>query len=486
MLTLHDSTIVINRRLRIRNSVISKASILIIAQLESIFLTLNKRTQLTKSILATTAASTTNAAQRQHTIVKTHTDKLVRRIGRAVPVLTRSILNAVLLHSLGLCGGTANLLGDEIGAKGSQLRQLEATLGAGRVLGQTGGIFEVVHRQSGQDGDDDVVVGEVGVDLLVEGEVVLVVVKGGVDGGVGGGDVLELETGEEFLEVADALGAAGGIAVAVVEVVCDVSSEANARSCGVLTLNVQRILETVPLLLGEEVTEIRHANESILVSANILHLKNIRMVQSKALRRMLLQPLNSMFEVQLRVVRDEVVRHTQIIVIIVVEAAIIRRQRIILLTTLRNRDQVERLRPVHQSLVGSGVEARSKEPQRPIDLRVDNARLARSAQRELGSLSAIGEGCAVGFLARRGVEEGAAVAVPEVDAVAEFSVCAGPGEQTYIVHDVGVGVEEFEGAREAVGRGFGEVGKFLGEGTCVADGEALGMALEGAHGFLGS
>lgn len=123
----------------------------------------------------------------------------MRRIRSAITVLPRRILNAMLLHSLGLSGGTANLLGDEVGAKGSQLRQLKATLGAGRVLGQTGGIFEVVHREGGEDGDDDVVVGEVWVDLLVEGERVLVVVESGVDGGVGGGDVLEFETGEEFL-----------------------------------------------------------------------------------------------------------------------------------------------------------------------------------------------------------------------------------------------------------------------------------------------
>lgn len=149
----------------------------------------------------------------------------MRRIRSVIAILTRRILNAVLLDSLGVRGGTANLLGDEICAKGSQLGQLEATLGAGRVLGQAGGVFEVVHGQRGEDGDDDVVVGEVGVDLLVEGEVVLVVVEGGVDGGVGGGDVLEFEAGEEFLEVTYALGAAGGIAVAVVEVVCDVSTE---------------------------------------------------------------------------------------------------------------------------------------------------------------------------------------------------------------------------------------------------------------------
>lgn len=254
---------------------------------------------------------------------------------------------------------------------------------------------------------------------------------------------------------------------------------------GVLTFNVEGVGETVPFLFGEEFTEIRHADEGIFVGANILHLKYIGMVQSESLGGMLLQPLNGMLEIQLRIIRDEVIRHAQIIVIIVVEAAIIRRQRIILLTTLRDRHQIKRLSPVHQSLVGGSVEARSKEPQRPIDLRVDNARLASSAQRQLRSIRAIGERCAVGFLAGRGVEEGAAVAVPEVDAVGEFGVCAGAGEQTYVVHDVGVAVEKFEGAREAVGRGFGEVGEFGGKGTCVADGEALGMALEGAHRFLG-
>jgi hypothetical protein len=62
-------------------------------------------------------------------------------------------------------------------------------------------------------------VGEVGVEGAAEGELGGVVVEGGVDGGVGGGDVLVLEAGEEFLQVADALGAAGGVAEGVVVIV---------------------------------------------------------------------------------------------------------------------------------------------------------------------------------------------------------------------------------------------------------------------------
>lgn len=79
--------------------------------------------------------------------------------------------------------------------------------------------MEVVQGHGGQGGDDDVVVGEVCIEGAAEREVGGVVVEGGVDGAVGDGDVFVLETGEEFLHVADALGAAGGVAVGVIVVV---------------------------------------------------------------------------------------------------------------------------------------------------------------------------------------------------------------------------------------------------------------------------
>lgn len=61
--------------------------------------------------------------------------------------------------------------------------------------------------------------GEVGVEGLTEGKVGGVVVNGGVYGGVGRGDVDMFEARDEFLKIANSLGAAGGVAEGVVEVV---------------------------------------------------------------------------------------------------------------------------------------------------------------------------------------------------------------------------------------------------------------------------
>lgn len=54
---------------------------------------------------------------------------------------------------------------------------------------------------------------EVGIEGLVLWECGGVVVEGRVDGGRGGVDVLGLEAGEEFEDVAHSLRAAGGVAV---------------------------------------------------------------------------------------------------------------------------------------------------------------------------------------------------------------------------------------------------------------------------------
>lgn len=79
--------------------------------------------------------------------------------------------------------------------------------------------MEVVDAHCCQDGDDDVVVGEVGVEGSVEREVLGVVGEGAVDAAVACGDVLVGQAGEEFLEVAETLRATSGVAITVV--VCD-------------------------------------------------------------------------------------------------------------------------------------------------------------------------------------------------------------------------------------------------------------------------
>lgn len=91
---------------------------------------------------------------------------------------------------------------------------------------------EVVERHCGQGGDDDIVVGEVGVEGLAQGEVGGVVGKGGVDRGVGRGDILVGQAGDELLEVTDTLSAAGRVAKGVLSehVSIDCFSDMTVRS----------------------------------------------------------------------------------------------------------------------------------------------------------------------------------------------------------------------------------------------------------------
>lgn len=63
-------------------------------------------------------------------------------------------------------------------------------------------LAEVVDTQSRQDRDQDVVVGEVGVEGPAEREVLAVGGEGAVDAAVAGCDVLVCQAGEEFLDVA--------------------------------------------------------------------------------------------------------------------------------------------------------------------------------------------------------------------------------------------------------------------------------------------
>lgn len=98
-------------------------------------------------------------------------------------------------------------------------------------LCEGGGFAEVVEREGGEDGDDDVVLvdggelavvqggsrelgpymSEVCVKSLPERELLGIVIDSGVYRGIGGGDVLILEPGEEFPNITYTLGPTYGL-----------------------------------------------------------------------------------------------------------------------------------------------------------------------------------------------------------------------------------------------------------------------------------
>jgi hypothetical protein len=69
----------------------------------------------------------------------------------------------------------------------------------GRELGEIRVLVEVIDAHRGEDGDDDVVMGEVCVEGTAEREVLRIVGEGAVDAAVARSDVLVVEAGEEFL-----------------------------------------------------------------------------------------------------------------------------------------------------------------------------------------------------------------------------------------------------------------------------------------------
>ena len=89
------------------------------------------------------------------------------RVGWGVAVLGGRVLGAVGGVGGWVGGGAANLLGDEAGAKGGEVREHEVAGGVGGELGEGRGVVEVVEGEGGEDRDEDVVVGEVGVEGLV-------------------------------------------------------------------------------------------------------------------------------------------------------------------------------------------------------------------------------------------------------------------------------------------------------------------------------
>jgi len=89
----------------------------------------------------------------------------------------------------------------------------------GRELSQAWWITEVIHRQCSQDGDDDIVMGEIGVEWLICWESQDVVVNGVIDWSVGASDQSVIQSCEKFLHPAYALGTTSRIAIGVIVVV---------------------------------------------------------------------------------------------------------------------------------------------------------------------------------------------------------------------------------------------------------------------------
>ena len=105
---------------------------------------------------------------------------------------------------------------DKPSAKRSQVREDEVPVRIRWVLGETGMLAEVVDAHGREHRDQDVVVREIGVEWAAERKVLGIVREGAVDAAVAAGDVLVGQTGEELLEIAKSLRAAGWTAEAVV------------------------------------------------------------------------------------------------------------------------------------------------------------------------------------------------------------------------------------------------------------------------------
>jgi len=274
------------------------------------------------------------------------------------------------------------------------------------VLLEVGVLAEVVYGHGGEHGDDDVVVGEVGVERASEGEVGGVVGEGAVDGAVGARDVLVGQASEQLLLVAQSLSAAGRATKGIVIVV----------------FNVEGLLESLPLTQGEKIAEVRHANIAVLVRADRLHGVRVVVVELKTSWSVLVHSSCGGTNV-LRHVLEEQVKVAQVRALqVIFEAAVVRCKRVVLSTTFRNDDNIEQ-RAIDKAVETwrwSLVEGRTEEAQSPTDLGVLNARLTGCPQHRLGTSSRILVGCVVLELTWSGVEQGPTVAVPEGDTSCEL------------------------------------------------------------------
>ena len=138
------------------------------------------------------------------------------------------------------------------------------------------------HWTAVTDSNPYIVMCEIRIEGLVERKVRCVVVNGGVDGRVGRGDELVLQTSQQLLDIADTLSTTGWIPKRKV----------------VKILYIKSVLKPVPLVLCEKGAKVGHANVACLVRTDALHGISVVGIESEAGWSISLHPSGGISQVQ--------------------------------------------------------------------------------------------------------------------------------------------------------------------------------------------
>jgi len=222
--------------------VVAKAGILVLRLSQIRALHLQKRRQLAPPIVSQ-PTSRERHAQRQRALVEDEVD--VRR-GRAGEVVGAARAGAVER------GRGVDDFHVEAGAEGLHVGDDEGAVRGHVGVGHDGG--ELGEAEGGEDAHDVGVVGEEEVEGLVEGKGDGVVVEGDVDLGDGRVDGVFGEEGDLLLDEADA----------------DASADGGLEGVVACEVDVDAVLVAFPLLVCEELAEVRVAERNLLVGAERL------------------------------------------------------------------------------------------------------------------------------------------------------------------------------------------------------------------------
>lgn len=193
-----NGPVVVGTVVGIIHRVVSKARILVIAEIVCSRLTLDEGVERTQSIGSVATVAAANGRQRQDPIVESHAHELVCGIGCIIPVLGGIILCPGPLRR-GIRAATPDHFCDQTSRERGQMRHDKVSIRVGRVVGERRRVAEIIHRRGRQHRNKNVVVGEVGVQLLTQREVSAVVGDATVDARVGYSDVLIRQPGKQFL-----------------------------------------------------------------------------------------------------------------------------------------------------------------------------------------------------------------------------------------------------------------------------------------------